>query len=71
MLNQARLASSRHCIHYKFGVRLPKTWREDIKMDAANDNQLWQDAIKLELFQIDEYSTFTDKGFGFKPPSDY
>jgi hypothetical protein len=40
-------------------------------MDAANGNQLWQDAIELELFQIDQYSTFTNNGIGSKPPSDY
>jgi hypothetical protein len=71
MLNQARLASNHRGIHYKFGVHLPRTWREAIELDTANGNQLWQDAIHLELFQIDEYETFTNKDIGFKPPAEY
>ena len=36
-----------------------------------NGNRRWQDSIDKELFEIDEYQTFDDKGKGYRPGPDY
>ena len=43
---------------YKFGVQLPKNTKEAIRLDTANGNTLWADAIDTEFKQINEYETF-------------
>jgi hypothetical protein len=30
----------------KFGIQVPKTWDEDVKVDEGNSNTLWQDSIR-------------------------
>ena len=32
----------------KYGVRIPKSGKEEISLDKSNDNTLWWDAIVLE-----------------------
>jgi hypothetical protein len=71
MLNQARLASKRRGIRYKFGVRIPRNHPEAVRLDEENKNRLWQDSVDTEFEQVDEYETFEDKGVGYRPPSDY
>jgi hypothetical protein len=62
MVAQATMQSQRNAVVYKFGVRLPRSRAEAFTMDEGNGNTKWQDAIKLELDQLDEYDTFIDKG---------
>jgi hypothetical protein len=61
-LKQAHLRQVRRSAVYKFGYQVPRTYREALEIDAKNGNTKWQDAVSLELSQIDEYSTFTDIG---------
>ena len=42
--------------------KIPSNYEEAVKWDKSNGNTKWQDAVKLELQQIDEYNTFEDKG---------
>jgi hypothetical protein len=44
-----------------------------MQFDEKNGNTKWQDAIALELWQINEYETFTDVGHNTKAkiPSGY
>ena len=35
--------------HKKFGIRLPKSVKEAIKIDRENKNTYWQDAIAKEM----------------------
>jgi hypothetical protein len=37
-----------HKCNHKFGIQVPKTWGEAVKLDEENDNTLWQDAIRKE-----------------------
>jgi hypothetical protein len=50
---------------FKFGVQLPASVRDAIRLDELNGNTLWQDAMKTELDQINSYETFR------LPPDDY
>ena len=34
---------------HKFGIRLPKMVEEALRIDAANGNHFWEDAIKKEM----------------------
>jgi hypothetical protein len=61
-LKQAHLRQVRRSAVYKFGYQVPRTYREALEIDAKNGNTKWQDAVSLELSQIDDYSTFTDIG---------
>ena len=49
---------------FKFGVQIPKNWKDSQRLDAANGNTMWADAVKIEMDQLHEYDTFIDKGLG-------
>ena len=64
MANQAKLTSFRRSIVYQYGLQVPRTPQEAIKLDAENGNTLWQDSMALEMEQLQEYDTFKDQGRG-------
>jgi hypothetical protein len=37
---------------HKFGIQVPKTWGEAVKMDEENGNNLWQYAIRKEMKNV-------------------
>jgi hypothetical protein len=37
---------------HKFGIQVPKTWYEAVKVDEENGNTIWQDAIRKEMNNI-------------------
>ena len=43
---------------FKFGVQVPRNHNEALQLDHKNGNTKWQNAIKLEIKGINEYSTF-------------
>jgi hypothetical protein len=36
----------------KFGIKVPDTWDEDVKLDEENGNTLWQDTIRKEMNNV-------------------
>ena len=64
MLNQTRRQSKNNSPRYKFGVQVPRNVKEAHTLEDANGNTLWDDAIKLELGQLNDYSAFKDAGRG-------
>ena len=56
---------------YKFGVQVPRSVPEAQRLDAANGDTLWQDAINKELRQIDDYDTFRLAADSPQPPGGY
>lgn len=42
----------------KFGVEIPRSVKDALRLDQKNGNRLWQDAMDTELRQIKEYKTF-------------
>jgi len=34
---------------HKYGLRIPKTWKEALQIDRENGDHLWEDAIKQEM----------------------
>jgi hypothetical protein len=43
---------------YKFGIEVPRSIKDAVRLDKINNNKLWQEAIEKELNQINEYKTF-------------
>jgi hypothetical protein len=37
---------------HKFGIQVPKTWDEAVKLDEENGNTLCQDAIRKEMNNV-------------------
>ena len=66
MMIQAKLSSFRHAPIYQLGYRVPRTPQEAIKFDNENNNTRWQDAMALEMEQLQEYKTFKDLGVVLK-----
>jgi hypothetical protein len=62
MVNQAKLKSFNNAPKLKNGYKIPQTYEPAMQFDMKNGNTKWQDAIALELQQINEYETFTDVG---------
>ncbi len=56
---------------FKFGVEVPLRMADAIRLDQANGNTLWQDAIKKELAQLNAYETFKAMKKGEKAPDGY
>ena len=69
--NQAKLDSFRTKPVYMYGFLVPRNYDQALELDISNGNTKWQDAIDTELFQIDDYDTFIDKGEGYRPGIDY
>ena len=45
-------------ISYKFGVQVPNSTQDALRLDSATEEKLWHKAIEAELQQINDYKTF-------------
>lgn len=48
----AAVSSCYHKRTHKFGIEIPKTYEDCIRIDRANGNTLWQDAIRKEMTKV-------------------
>ena len=71
MVNQAKLKSYRHGPKYKYGYEVPRNYDHAVELDRAAGNTKWQDAVKLEMRQLDDYDTFKNWGRNVKMPPGY
>ena len=62
MMQQVNAAKTSSGPNMKFGIEVPKNYKDAMRLDLVNGNTLWQDAIKTKLDQINSYSTFVDHG---------
>ena len=62
MANQAKLRSFRTAPKYQYGFEVPRDYNHAVQIDKSNGNTKWQDAVDLEMKQLDEYDTFKDIG---------
>jgi hypothetical protein len=37
---------------HKFGVEVPKSWDDRVRLDKENDNTLWRDAVRKEMKNV-------------------
>src|SRR5687767_2171592 len=68
--NQAKIRAFYSTPKFKYGFEIPSDYRHAVQMDHRNDNINWQDAVDLEMEQLDEYDTFIDYGLNAAPPPD-
>ena len=75
LYKQAVLRKKRsNIIKYQFGVRVPRSINEALKLDSLNNNTKWADAIEKELRTLhEEYQCFKalPKGKGEVLPAEY
>jgi hypothetical protein len=71
MFHQAKIRSYQRDTFWKFGVLVPQTHAQAIKLDKKNNITKWQDAKATEMGQLLEYQTFIDKGKGGNVPTGY
>ena len=57
-------AANRNTPKYKFGVEVPRSSAHALKLDEANGDSLWNNAIQTELKQISDFKTFRTLGSG-------
>jgi len=57
-------ATMDHGPQYKFGIEVPHSIRHALFLDRKNGNNLWREAIEMELHQINQYHTFRVAGGG-------
>jgi ABC-type Fe3+ transport system substrate-binding protein len=41
-----------HKRNHKFGIEVPKSWDDCVRLDKKNDNTLWQDAVRKEMKNV-------------------
>jgi len=56
---------------FKFGVKVPRTFEDAIRLDKENENTKWADGRAKEMEQLFEYKTFKALGAGEKAPKGY
>jgi hypothetical protein len=37
---------------HKFGIEVPKSWDDCMRLDKENDKTLWQDAVRKEMNNV-------------------
>jgi hypothetical protein len=62
LVKQAKMKSYHQSMKYKFGYRIPKDYKEALKLDELNQNTKWEDATVTEMSQLKEYECFIDAG---------
>ena len=70
-MNKAKIRQHFSRPKYKYGVEVPRNYEHAVRLDKANGNTLWQDAIKLELNCMREYNIFKDNGYQAPVPEGY
>jgi hypothetical protein len=48
----AAVAKRYHKGTHTFGIEVPKSWDDCVKLDKKNDNTLWQDAVRKEMKNV-------------------
>jgi hypothetical protein len=56
---------------FKYGVQVPTSVEMARKLDIANGNTAWEDALKSEMKDLFNLECFDIKSFGFTPGDDY
>ena len=75
----ARKANAKDAVHkppkgkrtFKYGLEVPKTWKDIIRIDAAAGNTLWQQAVEKEVSALIMHSCFDFKSADYKPSAEY
>ena len=53
---------------FKFGIEVPRSVKEAMRLDKINENNLWMEAVTKERCQLFDYETFEVIPKGEKTP---
>ena len=56
---------------FKFGIEIPKTWDDILRLDGAASNKKWQAAVHKEVAALIHHDCFDFHSPDFRPPSGY
>ena len=56
---------------FKFGLEVPRSWKDIVRLDTAENNRSWQDAIEKEIAALIYHQCFEFKSPEFKPSDEY
>jgi hypothetical protein len=56
---------------YKYGLEVPKSWKDILRIDKAAGNTTWQDAVSKEVGALIQHQCFDFKSPDYKPPKEY
>ena len=56
---------------FKYGLEVPRTWKDVMRLDGESGTTRWQDAINKEVDALIEQDCFDFKTPNFKPATDY
>ena len=59
---QFKIRQVRKAITYQFGYQVPRNYEDALRLDMENRNHKWQDAMDVEMAQINEYGVLKDCG---------
>jgi hypothetical protein len=48
----AAITNRYHKRTHKFGIEVPKSWDDCVRLDKENDNIIWQDAVRKEMKNV-------------------
>jgi hypothetical protein len=48
----ADVTKSYHKWTHKFGIEVPRSWDDYVRLDKENDQTLWQDAVNKEMQSV-------------------
>ena len=58
-------------VKYKFRIQVPRRIKNVISLDKKKKNNLWQEAIEVQLTQLTDYETFIVLDSGDNIPKGY
>ena len=56
---------------FKYGIEVPRSWRDIIRIDTENGNTKWQDSVTKEVAALINHGCFQFMPRDFKPNLDY
>ena len=68
--SKKNLGDPNYC-RMKYGIRVPRNYKEAMMLDKLNGNRKWGDAVDKEMSKIKSYKTATSLGKGAKTPEGY
>ena len=70
-VNKVKLCNYHSKPKFKYGIEIPQNHDDILRIDHANKNTLWQDALKKEMDCMLQYKVFKDIGSGTVVPEGY
>ena len=71
MANQAKLRSFGLSLRYKYGFKIPRSFKHDKEINIRNRNTKWHDSTKLQMQHLNGYDNVNNLGNGDKGPTGY